>query len=164
MKLMKQASVLMAALALTASLATAQTETSQTGASDPGQSQSQQSGQPVYKDKGGVKTDYGQDRRQKAGTSQGYNTGATGRQVGKDQPAPVSGADQNAAASDTARYDRAARGTGVATGFVAAGIGLAILGLFVRRRSRHDYDEYDDDDEGPSGRPYGGGSGTNTRI
>lgn len=160
MKLIKKASVLMAALALTASLAAAQTETSQTGASEPGQSQ--QSGQPVYKEKGGVKTDYGQDRRQKAGTHQGYNTGATGQDVGKDQPAPVTNQGRNPA--DTARYDRAARGTGVATGFVAAGIGLAILGLFVRRRSRRDYDEYDDEDEGGSGRPYGGGSGTNTRI
>lgn len=160
MKLLKKASVLMAALALTAGLAAAQTETSQSGASDPGQTQ--QGSGPVYKEKGGVKTDYGQDRRQKAGTDQGYNTGATGQQVGKDQPAPVSGQGQSPPA-DTARYDRATRGTGVATGFVAAGIGLAILGLFVRRRSRRDIDEYDDEDDS-GGRPYGGGSGTNTRI
>jgi hypothetical protein len=137
MKLLKKAGVLTAALALTASLAAAQTETSQSGASDPGQSQ--QSGR------------------------HGYDTRPADQKVRKDQPAPVKGADQKAAA-DTARYDRAARGTGVATGFVAAGIGLAILGLFVRRRSRRDWDEPGDDDEGPSGRPYGGGSGTNTRI
>jgi hypothetical protein len=47
-----------------------------------------------------------------------------------------------------ANAERRTRGTGVATGFIAAGIGLALLGLFVRRRNRHDhrFDRRDEDD------------------
>lgn len=153
---MKTASLMIAAFALTTGLAFAQTETSAPQPAPQGQSPSQPSqpqlGQPSEHENGGVRTGYGQDRRVKTGTDQTYNTGATGESVGKDQPAPVTGQDQGAAT--TAGANRAeARGTGVATGFVAAGLGLAILGLFVRRKGRHDDDEDD----------YGGGSGTQTR-
>ena len=92
------------------------------------------------------------DRMDKTGTHQTYDTGATGSQVGKD-PGAVP------AAKDTARTDdyasdvpREDRGTGVATGFIAAGLGLAILGLFVRRRSRrHPRDDYGSRPGGPTG-------------
>ena len=62
------------------------------------------------------------------------------------QVAPPAGADPSTAKSDvyTAdrpdsvvlpnRADRRAKETGVATGFIAAGVGLALMGLFVRRR------------------------------
>lgn len=45
--------------------------------------------------------------------------------------------------ANAADVNRGARGTSVATGFVAAGVGLAILGLFVRKRGRHEFRDED---------------------
>ena len=58
---------------------------------------------------------------------------------------------QTQRAADREIEDRdltAGKGTGVATGFVAAGIGLALLGLFVRRRNRRHGHYHDEDRHG----------------
>jgi hypothetical protein len=75
-----------------------------------------------------------------------------GKDLSKDHPATIKDYGTAAGAAAAGRERRAERGTGVATGFVAAGLGLAVLGLFVRKRSHHDpHDHSDDDDDSRSG-------------
>lgn len=128
-----------AALALGAGLTLAQngaTGPRQQSRSDQGQSQTEQ-GKPTQK-------------------AQTYNTGSEGRGVGKDTSHPYTSGQQ--ARTVTPQRERRGAGTGVATGFVAAGVGLALLGLFVRRRNRRHpddprYHDDADDDIGPTSGP-----------
>lgn len=144
---MKTASLALAALAVMTTAAMAE----QPRKDDPSL------GRPTRVERSSNKTDYGADRRVKTGTDQTYNTGPTGADVGKDlskdQPATLKDYGTAAAGSDAAAREPRARGTGVATGFVAAGIGLAVLGLFVRKRT-HRYPYDDSDDEGGRRRGY----------
>lgn len=150
------------ALGLAASASHAQGDkTSTQGAGSSQQDTYSSPGTPSDTSNSRTHTDLGADRRDKSGTDQGYNTGATGSAVGRDRgTVNRSDIDRANADRDVARGDRGARGTGVATGFVAAGIGLALLGLFVRRRNRR-YDRYDDYSDRPGGTSgtMGGGSG-----
>jgi hypothetical protein len=127
---MKRLSLALAVLAMTTGLALAQdNNTPQSGSS---------SDRSMSTDRN--RTDLGAPRGDKAGTDQRYNTGATGSEVGRDRDTVTTTDIDN---DRDMNADR--KGTGVATGFVAAGIGLALLGLFVRRRNRR-YGHYDDDD------------------
>jgi len=100
------------------------------------------------------RADQGQTQTRRA--DQTYNTRREGQNVGKDTSHPYTSGQQ--ARTITPRRDRGGAGTGVATGFVAAGVGLALLGLFVRRRNRRHpddprYDDRPDDDVGPTSGP-----------
>lgn len=119
---MKAVMTALASLAMAAGLAAAQ------GQSQQGQAQP------------GTRTDYGTSRLQKRGSDQTYNTGSTGQNVGKDNQ-PQTYTNGQAAQPIPQRRRRAAPGTGVASGFVAAGVGLALLGLFVRKRTRNHPDD-----------------------
>ena len=147
---MKKAMMMLAALALTAGVAAEQGDT---------QSPTQATNGQAIQDRGGTgaRTDLGAPRNDKSGTDQTYNTGATVANVGKDNPDTYKPMNANA---DVERGN-GTRGTGVATGFVAAGIGLALLGLFVRRRHHHGYGDYDAEDrhDRPGGPSNTGGVG-----
>ncbi len=112
----------------------------------PRQADQAQPGTPTQQEKPGTATDYGANRLDKRGTDQTYNTGRTGQSVGTDTQNTYKNGQASQPIPQTRR--RGAAGTGVATGFVAAGVGLALLGLFVRRRNRRHPDDpdYDDDD------------------
>lgn len=120
---MRRLTLAAAALALTAGLAAAQTESA--------------------------------DRMDKQGSNQTYNSGPLESGVGGDRAHATR--EQNRDASRAGAYDAPGRdsdkGKGVATGFIAAGLGLALLGLFVRRRRTHS-GRYDDADiHRPGGGP-----------
>lgn len=58
-------------------------------------------------------------------------------------------------ASSAAQYDGPAdgrSGAGMATGFVAGGLGLALIGLFVKRNGRHPDDHFDEEELRPARR------------
>lgn len=130
---MKTLSLAIAALALSAGMAAAQGSPTSSG------ERPETSGSRTT-------TDLGADRTDKSGTEQGYNTGRAGEDVGAQRS--INQAEtMRTDGSDTAYTDRRATGgrrSGVATGFIAAGFGLALLGLFARRRARHPDDRYDD--------------------